>query len=168
MQHLVISFITQDRQGIVKELSTVIKQYQGNWQVSSLHKIGHVFAGIIDIEVSKEQTEDLDKALKQLSHLKLHTMLAAPEQTIGNKPVVTLEITANDRVGIIQDVTTIVQQNGGNLLKLVSRQEAAPHTGQMMFMAKLTIEIQPEQQSSLVAALEQLTDDLMVDITPWV
>ena len=49
MNHLIISFITADRPGIVDTLSNVINKHQGNWQKSSLHQMSGIFAGVVEI-----------------------------------------------------------------------------------------------------------------------
>jgi glycine cleavage system regulatory protein len=51
------------------------------------------------------------------------------------------------------------------MLKLVSVQDNAPHTGQVLFKAKITLSVDNEQTDSLIGALEDLADDLMVDIS---
>jgi glycine cleavage system regulatory protein len=74
-------------------------------------------------------------------------------------------LTANDRTGIIQEISSIIHQQGGNLIKLVSQQSSAPHTGHELFKAKATISVDENTIESLICALEDLADDLMVDIS---
>ena len=58
-----------------------------------------------------------------------------------------------------------IHKQGGNLVKLVSTQQAAAHTGQTMFTAKAKIEVNQDDIEQMVEALESLADDLMVDIS---
>ena len=76
-----------------------------------------------------------------------------------------LELTANDRSGIVQEISSTIHQQGGNLLKLVSSQESAAHSGQDLFKATATIVIDKNAIEPLITQIESLADDLMVDIS---
>jgi glycine cleavage system regulatory protein len=76
-----------------------------------------------------------------------------------------LEITANDRAGIVQEVSSVIHHQSGNLIKLVSSRDSAAHSGQDIFKAKVQIAIADKSVDNLIAALENIADDLMVDIS---
>ena len=164
MNHLIISCIGPDQTGIVDTLSKVIKKHHGNWQVSSLHHLSGFFAGVIEVAVASENTASLTSELKEINGLSCQVELAEP-----NLPAITsnlvLELTANDRAGIIQEISSVIHYQGGNLIKLVSSQVSAAHTGQTVFKAKVQIAINDQKVDVLVDALEQIADDLMVDIS---
>ncbi len=164
MNHLVISCIGPDQTGIVDTLSKIINSHNGNWQVSSLHHLSGFFAGVIEVAVSPEKTQALTDSLNAISGLSCQIELAEPNLPKFNSNLV-LELTSNDRAGIVQEVSSIIHQQGGNLLKLVSSQDSAAHTGQVMFKAKAQISINEQDIDVLVDALEQIADDLMVDIS---
>jgi glycine cleavage system regulatory protein len=164
MNHLVISFITEDRPGLVDQLSKVIKQHQGNWQTSSLHHLSGFFTGILEIAVEKSQCDALTNALKALPDFKINIEQTSPEET-NNSADIVLELTANDREGIVQEISSIIHHQGGNMIKLVSTQDNAPHTGQALFKSKITLSVNDDQTENLISALENLADDLMVDIS---
>jgi glycine cleavage system regulatory protein len=164
MQHLVISFICPDRSGLVNTLSNIVKQHQGNWQSSSMHNLSGFFAGIIEVAVAENNSEALCAEIKKIDGIKAQIVIANCQQ-MPSQETILLELTANDRVGIIQDISSVIHQQNGNLLKLVSRQSNAAHSGQLMFNAKATVAVQEANIDELVQALEGLADDLMVDIT---
>jgi glycine cleavage system regulatory protein len=164
MLHLVISFICPDRAGIVNSLSSTIKQHQGNWQSSSMHNLSGFFAGIIEIAVTEKNSQALIDDIKAIDGINAQVAIAKTEKANEQKTII-LELTANDRAGIIQDISSVIHHNNGNLLKLVSRQNNAPHSGQLMFSAKATVAVNDENVDMLVAALENLADDLMVDVS---
>jgi glycine cleavage system regulatory protein len=163
MNHIVISCIGTDQTGIVDTLSNVIKEHQGNWQVSSLHHLSGFFAGVIEVAVSIDKTQALVTALNNIESLNCQIEIAhsVSEKVNAN---LTLELTANDRAGIVQEISSVIHLQGGNLIKLVSSQVSAAHTGQLMFNAKAHVAIQAENVDTLVDALENIDDDLMVDI----
>lgn len=164
MNHLVISFITKDRPGVVDLLSKVIKQHKGNWQTSSLHHLSGFFTGILEIAVANDQCEALTNAISSLPDFKINIEQSSPEKSNSTANIV-LELTANDREGIVQEISSVIHHQGGNMIKLVSTQDNAPHTGQALFKAKVTLSVNDEQTESLIHALENLADDLMVDIS---
>jgi glycine cleavage system regulatory protein len=162
MHHLVISFIGEDKKGLVETLSQIIKLHHGNWKVSSLHHLSGYFAGVIQVEVCPEHSEKLIEELKAITGLQCDIKLA--KETLTPEEVnLTLEITANDRAGIIQEVSAVIHQQGGNLIKLVSTQESAAHFGQLMFKAKAQVAT-GGNIDDLVEALENIANDLVVDI----
>jgi len=163
MKHLVISFICSDRPGLVNTLSNIVKHHQGNWQSSSMHNLSGFFAGILEIAVIEKNTDALIAEIKAINGINAQVAIASSEGQEKNKTIV-LELTANDRVGIVQDISAVIHQQNGNLVKLVSRQDNAAHSGQLMFKAKATVSVEETDIDNLVAALENLADDLMVDI----
>ncbi len=164
MNHLIISFITADRPGIVDTLSNVISKHQGNWQKSSLHQMSGMFAGVVEIACPDSSTSALSTDLADLEKFKIQIEQAAPAVSI-TEPQLILELTANDRAGIVQEISSTIHNNGGNLLKLVSSQESAPHAGHELFKAKVTIAANDSDIDKMISALENLADDLMVDIS---
>jgi len=164
MNHIVISCIGADQAGIVDTLSNVISEHQGNWQVSSLHHLSGFFAGVIEVAVSEKNTQALVSALNGIDSLNCQIEIAKPTAENVNTNLV-LELTANDRAGIVQEISSVIHNQGGNLIKLVSSQASAAHTGQLMFNAKVQIAMNETDVDELVSALEHIADDLMVDIT---
>jgi len=164
MNHLVISFITEDRPGLVELLSKTVKEHQGNWQTSSLHHLSGFFTGVLEVAVAKEKCGPLRDALNKLENFKVNIEQTTPEVSDDGANVI-LELTANDREGIVQEISSVIHHQGGNMIKLVSTQDNAPHTGQALFKAKITLAVNNEQTDNLVNALENLADDLMVDVS---
>jgi len=164
MQHLVFSFICPDRAGIVNTLSHIVKKHQGNWQSSSMHNLSGFFAGIIEVAVAEINSQALIDEISAIEGINAQVAVASTDKSQEQDTIV-LELTANDRAGIIQDISSVIHKNAGNLLKLVSRQNNAAHTGQLMFSAKATVAVNEANIDELITALENLADDLMVDVS---
>ena len=164
MNHLIITCIGPDQTGLVDTLSKIISKHQGNWQVSSLHHLSGFFAGVIEVAVASEKSESLISELKAISGLSCQIEVAEPNlpDVVSN---LVLEITANDRAGIVQEVSSVIHHQNGNLIKLVSSQDSAAYSGQEIFKAKVQIAIADKSIDDLINALEQIADDLMVDIS---
>ena len=164
MNYLIISFITADRPGIVDILSDLITKHKGNWQKSSLHQMSGVFAGVVEIAAAAENSQALSDELAALDGFKMQIEHTQQNQS-APEAVIILELTANDRAGIVQEISSTIHHQGGNLLKLVSTQEIAPHAGHELFKAKVTISANSKDINTMIVALENLADDLMVDIS---
>lgn len=164
MKHLIISFIAPDRPGVVDAISNIVSQYQGNWQGSSMHHLSGFFAGVIEIAVAEDASDSLTQKIAAVEGLEC-IIKVANNDIPAHIPSIVLELTANDRSGIVQEISSVIHHQGGNLLKLVSTQESAPHTGQDLFKAKLTLVVDENKVDELIDALENLADDLMVDIS---
>lgn len=161
MNHLVVTFIGPDRPGVVDTFSNIVKKHHGNWQTSSMHHMSGFFAGVFEVAVEPSHSDQLTTALQDISNFTVN--VATAENKSSQKANVVLELTANDRAGIIQDISSVIHHQGGNLLKLVSKQGNAAHSGQVIFKAKAQVVV--EDVAALVSALENIADDLMVDIS---
>jgi len=164
MNHIVLSFIGQDQVGLVNTLSMTIKEHHGNWQTSSMHHLSGFFAGTIEIAVEETHLQNLVSALKNINELNCQVEIAATNSEAQQANLV-LELTANDRSGIVQDISSVIHQQGGNLIKLVSTQDSAAYSGQLMFKAKAQVCVNNNKIDGLVSAIEDIADDIMVDIS---
>ncbi len=163
MRHVVISFLGKDRPGIVDNLATIIKQHKGNWQTSSMRHLSGHFAGILEVLVAQANVEQLVNDLQNIAGLNVQIEISEPK-THTDKTI-RLDLTANDRQGIVGEISAVIHKEGGNLVKLASSQGSAPHSGQSIFKASAKIAIASDEHvDSLVKALENIADDLIVDI----
>lgn len=164
MSHLVLSFVAPDRTGLVETLSNIVKTHQGNWQASSMHHMAGSFAGVIEISVNSDKVDAIIADVNNIDDINA-VFRQSEVQSSTQAPNLVLELTANDRTGIVQEISSTIHQQGGNLLKLVSSPESAAHSGQTLFKAKATITVSEQNVESLIDSLENLADDLMVDIS---
>lgn len=114
--------------------------------------------------MAQKDTKTLVADLNKINGLTCQIEIAESTLEQVNSHLI-LELTANDRAGIVQEISSVIHHQGGNLIKLVSSQSSAPHTGQLMFKAKVQVEMKEDNLDDLVSALEHIADDLMVDIT---
>lgn len=164
MNHLILSFASPDRLGLVDTVSNVVNQYKGNWQTSSLHHLSGFFAGVIEVAINEDDTQALIDQLNSIPDFDC-LIKVANQSLADNKGNVTLELTANDRAGIIQEISSTIHHCGGNLIKLNSSRQSAPHTGVELFTATANIDVSQDKLDTLVTALESKADDIMVDIS---
>jgi len=143
MKKLVITFISDDRPGLVEKLSQMVQQRDGNWLESKMAQLSGKFTGIVEISLPEEQVSALTEELKALSSEGI-ALLA--EAVAGDPPQVKLNsgevsILGLDRPGIVNEVSTALASLNINVEEFHSLVEAAPMTGQPLFKADLAIGI---------------------------
>ena len=78
---------------------------------------------------------------------------------------VQIDITGNDKSGIVQELTQILSQFNLNIVKFDSHLESAPNWGGLLFKAKAIITVAADfDLSTLQESLESVANDLMIDI----
>lgn len=163
MKTLVATLIGPDKTGLVKQLATLIKQHHGSWQASAMSELAGYFAGIVEIRVPEEHSESLTHALSELPDFQVQLVEGSHQPPQGQ--TLRLTVTANDRLGIVDEVTDILNQLNISVKTLKTDSHPAPITGIMLFEANSTLTLPHGQTlNDLQTRLEALSDDLVVDI----
>ena len=165
-EDLVFTLLGPDRPGIVKEISALVREHGGNWLESSLsHLAGH-FAGLVRVTVSAEHRAALLGALAGLEASGLKVVVAEKAGSMLDEGTrVAFEVTANDRPGLIEELTEALAQLEVNVIELHTTAESAPMATEMLFVAQFDVAL-PENvdEEALAARLEKLSDDIMIDM----
>ncbi|WP_411991734.1 glycine cleavage system protein R [Agarivorans sp. DSG3-1] len=163
MKQLVVSVIGKDRPGIVDQLSSLVVQHKGNWLASSLTELAGQFAGILHIEVDEQHLASLSRALQDQAGL-LVNIAEGDKSGDAEQAQVAITVTANDRVGIVKEVTQALNALGVSITEINTLVASAPNWGGLIFTAHLLVPCANEEQlSNIQDSLESLADDLMVD-----
>ena len=164
MQSLVISIMGKDKPGLVDTLAKCIYQHEGNWQGSSLARMAGMFTGFVEVHVPDSEHTALLNALNAITDLSVQSVAvtSAPSDLVTQ---LTVDVVGNDKPGIVQELTTVLNQFNLNILTFSSHCESAPNWGSLIFKASAVISV-PENFSDdeLQSALESLANDLIVDI----
>ncbi|MDP6968912.1 MAG: ACT domain-containing protein [Gammaproteobacteria bacterium] len=166
MKTIILTVISPDRPGLVQMLSDVIVKHGGSWGQSSMANLAGQFAGILTIMVEETNLPALNKDLQALSKQGMTVTISASGNIADRDlQVVWLEITGHDKPGIVHEVASACSDLGANLLSLETDVVSGSMSGEAMFVAsaelQLAAHIDPEDVRD---ALEQLSDDLMVDL----
>lgn len=167
-EKLVITLITPDRPGVVQQLSDTILEYGGNWLESRLSRLCGQFAGIIHISVSKSEKPLLLKGLEALSKhgidITVHKGVEIVTESVAGTSM-ELFVEANDRPGIVEEISSALADVGVNVDQMQTHCESASMAGYQMFVANLCVTL-PEGFNSeqLEGALEDISDDLIVAV----
>ncbi|AWB67304.1 amino acid-binding protein [Saccharobesus litoralis] len=165
MNTLVMSLITQDKPGIIENISNLVSEYKGSWQASNFCQLAGQFAGIVEIKISPEATEALSKALLALrqSGYTLDIVESSPNNE-AQQACHVIAITGNDRPGIVKEVSSAIAKLGANVVRLNSKTSPAPNWGGELFHAEVEVKLSSDDLDQVKESLEQLADDLIVDI----
>ncbi|MDP5291671.1 ACT domain-containing protein [Oceanimonas sp. CHS3-5] len=163
MKTLVATLIGPDKTGLVRQLAALVRQHHGSWQSSAMSELAGFFAGIVEIQVPAEHSAALEKALISLPDFQVQLVEGKGPTPQGQQ--LRLTVTANDRVGIIDEVTDIINGLNVNVKSLKTDSHPAPITGIPLFEIQSTLTL-PHGQTlgDLQQRLEALSDDLVVDI----
>jgi glycine cleavage system regulatory protein len=165
-QHLVLSFIGEDRPGIVERLSDTIARHHGNWLESRMAHLADKFAGILTVLVPLEHQDALINALRDFEKLGLHVTVEAANQSVFEGSTLSLSVVGNDRPGIVKEVSQVLHSLMVNVKELTTSCEPAPMSSDMLFKTEMVLSV-PKKLSlpELEAALENISSDLMVELS---
>lgn len=162
---LVISFITDNRPGVIEDIAALINRHDGNWQESALSRLGGKFAGILLAEVPEPARADLEAALAGLAERGIRVSVEPAGHLEANGEPVTFSVVGADRKGIVGEISHLMARRGVSVDELHTWTESAPMSGETLFHAHARVTLpQDMDDEALQAALEELSDDLMVEV----
>lgn len=167
-QTLVLTVLSNDRPGIVKELSEVLNEYNGNWTDSRMIHLAGKFAGLLKASVPDDQADEFIADLHNLQDDGLEIaveLVTEGDVASTEQKTLELEVVGPDAPGIINSITRKLTQLSVNIQELESKQRPAPMSSELMFYATLSLslpeDISPEEVQQ---ALEDMPDQLVVDL----
>lgn len=164
---LVMTVIGKDRPGLVESVASLVQQHGGNWMESRMCRLGGEFAGILRVQVESDHERALFDALKGLQSQGLSVVVHPDRADVapGQTRFAAIEIVAQDRPGIVRQITAVLARQGVNVEELSTECASAPMSGETLFKATARLSI-PEScpLPTLRADLETIAGDLMADI----
>lgn len=167
MRSLVLTFIADDKPGLVNLLSKTISAHEGNWLESSLSHLGGKFTGILIVQAPQANIEPLKTALIKLNEQGMR-VFAEDSNALSETETqrVKLDLIGHDKPGIVREISAALATYQVNVVKL--RTEVAPGSmsSELMFKAQGELEVPISADlDEIQDALEAIAGDLMVDIT---
>jgi glycine cleavage system regulatory protein len=164
---LVLTFVGDDRPGLVSEISQAVAAHGGTWLESRSVLLAGKFAGILLVRIPDERVIPLESALAKLAPSGLRVSIDRGAAAEAEKPsrTVKVDVVGNERPGIVRDVTQALTRLGVNIEEFASALEGEPFTGVQMFRAMARLSV-PDglKLEDLRKALEKLAAEIMVDI----
>lgn len=167
-EKIIITLFAKDRPGIVRALSNAVLTHDGNWLESSLSRLCGQFTGIIHIEISDIKKHRLLKDFASMSDDGIFiTVQDAQHSGQDNQEVNGLQILveANDRPGIVKEITEALAAENVNVDNIDTEVESASMAGYPLFRAHLFLAMPDDlTEDDLADVLEGVSDDVMVSI----
>ena len=169
MVELVLTFVGDDRPGLVSAISEKIAACAGTWLESRSARLAGKFAGVLRVSVPDENAMELRSSLRLLETAGLFLTIEQGTPASVSQPrgrLLKLDLLGHERPGIVRDVTSVLSSLGVNIEEFASDLESAPFTGIEMFRATARLR-SPETLGieDLRKALERLAGEIMVDLT---
>jgi glycine cleavage system regulatory protein len=164
---LVFTFVGADKPGLVEQLSQTVAAHGGNWLESRMSELAGQFAGIVKVEVKKEQAPALRAALLALSEHQLSVVVAdnPGEPAAGAYRQLRLSIVGNDRPGIVREVSHALAARDISVSEMDTSITSAPMSGDPLFEAVAHIHVpQALDLDELNTQLDAIADALTVQI----
>jgi glycine cleavage system regulatory protein len=168
MVPLVLTFVGDDRPGLVNAVAEKIVACGATWLESRSARLAGKFAGILLVSAPEARVPELESSLRLLEQTGLHLTIERGGATELKRPgrLLKLEILGHERPGIVRDVTQALTILGVNIEEFASDLESAPFTGAEMFHARARLRARDGLElSELTKALERLAGEIMVDLT---
>jgi len=164
---LVLTFVGDDRPGLVNAISEAVAAHDGTWLESRSVRLAGKFAGVVLVSLPDESLIPLESALAKLAPSGLRIAIERGAAAGAEKPahIVTLDILGHERPGIVRDVTQALNRLGINIEEFMSGLESEPFTGAEMFRAHARLSVPDSLKlDDLRKALERLAGEIMVDL----
>jgi glycine cleavage system regulatory protein len=165
---LVLTFVGDDRPGLVNAVSDAVASHGGTWLESRSVRLAGKFAGVVLVQIPDERLIPLESALAKLAPSGLRVSIERGASAQAEKPtprLVTLEVVGKERPGIVRDVTQALTHLGVNIEEFTSGLEGEPFTGVEMFRATARLSVPASLElDGLRKALERLAAEIMVDL----
>jgi len=163
---LIITFIAEDRPGVVEQLSEVVEANAGNWLESRMAHLAETFAGVARVSVPADKSAALSAALTALGEDGFQVLVrAAGDGAAASGPLIGFEIVGPDHPGIVHELTRTIAGLGASVEEMETRIEGAPHGGGMLFHADTRVRLPAGlSEEDFRDALEDSANALVVDI----
>ncbi len=166
---LVVTFIADDRPGLVQRMAQTVADNGGNWLDSRMAQLAGKFAGVVLLEVAADDGRNggLETALAGLRREGFHLTVEASEEIArASGQVFDLEILGPDQPGIVREISHCLVERGIGVEEMETDIREAPHAGGTLFHAHARV-LAPDGvgDAELRDALEVLAGTLMVDIS---
>ena len=135
----IVTFIGDDRPGLVEQLSSAIESNGGNWHESRLSQLGGKFAGLILVSLPGDSGPSLQADLSALSASGLSVRVTSTGERAAPVPGrdITLTVIGPDRPGIVREISRSLAQRQINVLEMDSQVNSAPMSAETIFSARI-------------------------------
>lgn len=167
---LVLTVLSDDRPGIVEQLSEAIANNGGVWVESSMASLAGKFAGILRVRAPEAKVEAMCDALTALTEQGLHVQVeeSSSEAPSGDFYSLRVELFGPDRPGIVHHIAQALAARNISVEELVTEVVHASMAGGELFQAVAVLQVPnsvvaDELEDQLDALANELTMDINIE-----
>lgn len=164
---LVVSIVGADRHGIVSSLAERAQRFGANWAASRMTRLAGEFAGMVHLEVPRENADALATSLRDLASSGLQVVVARSDgaNLASSLRVVELELVGEDRLGIVSNLTKLLAGRGISIESIHTDIVRSGVSGKQTFKVEAHLLV-PASMSVDALQLEvgSLAREMMLDI----
>ena len=163
----IVTFIGDDRPGLVEELSRVIERNGGNWRESRLSQLGGKFAGLVLVSLPQSNTATLEQELSALaaSGLSVSVNPTASALAPADNIDLRLNVIGPDRPGIVKEVSRALAERTINVVEMDSHVAPAAMSAENLFNATICASVPADTNlDSLSDSLDEIANQMTLDI----
>lgn len=165
-QSIVMTVLGNDSSGLVKSLSDLIVQHNGEWVESNMSHLSGKFAGILRVNLP---VNEIDSFCQELAESKFGLKVSYERVSLVDVPAKTnlysLELIGQDQVGIVNRISSAFAKIQVNVEELDTEVLDASMSGEHLFKAKAILAVPVTiDEDSLQDELNLIADDLVLDI----
>ncbi|WP_026958490.1 MULTISPECIES: glycine cleavage system protein R [Aliagarivorans] len=146
----------------LRDLATLTHQHQGKWVNSRVINLDGYFATIFKVELPEDQAEPLQDKLIDFPDVNLQILpcLDTPEVA---RHTVALHVDAEDRAGLIQDITSCLAQHDVVVDKMECHRFQVADAASLVFSAAFELSVPASLDIGMIKSeLEELDAGLKV------
>lgn len=159
----IAAFVGISSPDLIKRLASVTHEEGGKWLVSKINYLDAHVSAVIKIEVPAAHKKAVQDYFASQDDL-LVTFTDALETIIESQHT-QLKVDAEDRAGIVNDISNILQKESVELINMDSHRIGVPANGTSVFTATLSLKLPLSTNiDDLAAEIEALSNDMVVTI----
>jgi glycine cleavage system regulatory protein len=163
---VILTVIGSDRPGLTAALAQAVLDAGGNWLESHLARLAGRYVGSVLVEIAPERLAGLHKAVADVDAKGLNvTLVDAGEGAAEAGTRLTLQLVAQDRPGIVNELAQALSPLKVNIEQLETTAEDGAWSGARLFRAEVVASLPPGvSEADVQAALEGVSAEIMVDL----
>lgn len=168
-KHWILSVLSDDRPGVIKQIAELVNRHGGNWLESRLTQLAGKFAGVIRVNVPEAAEADLKQALLSLKLRGINVQVEDLQPTaLVREPGrdATFSAIGPDRPGIVLEIAQALIEYNINIADLNTNCSSTPYSGEPLFAADGVLHVpQGTNLEQLSTQLDHIADALGIDIS---
>ncbi len=113
----IVNFVGQASPATIKQLAAVTHENEGKWLISKVNFIEDQVAGVIKVELPEENVDTVKDAFSACQTLIVKFVDSEPHSH-REDTVFQLRLDANDRAGIVNEITHVLDGQGISILDM--------------------------------------------------